>query len=205
MAATLNAHGKYKSIANHVIRGGSYETSKTIGKYKVEYDRNEIGLRILIWNPLTPCMAIHVDPEEGATLDLLRYDPTCEVSGKMVKGKGTRDMIQFALDLVKKEGVTKIQLSDYSTFECGGSKISLALFYFILHGKTWYDQYFHFYPVDKSDAEEYERAKQLRKQKLDLEFLKQQTCEYFTQERLKEISKRIEFPDLSFVVWEANL
>lgn len=203
MAQILGFHGKRNALSHHVVRGGRYEDSVVIGKYRVEYDRSDDGTRILIWNPDKPCMAINIHRTDGATLDLLEYDRRCEVRGKMVRGAGTREMIQFAFDILKKEGVNKVQLSDYSTFRCGASEIPLGIFYFILHGKTWYEKYFNAYPIKQQEA--YKRSKQLRTEKLDIDFLKSQPCEYFTVDRLEEIGAIIKFPSLDRIPWEIDL
>jgi hypothetical protein len=205
MVGTLKTQDKFKSLCNHVARGGRYANATTIGKYKVEYDRDDDNVRILVWNPDTPCVSIHVNPEEGATLDMLKYDQRCEVSGRMVKGNGTREMLKFAFDLAKKEGATTIQLTDRSEVMCGRQKIQLGFYYFLLHGKTWYERYFNFYPV--TYVKKYEKAKELREELLDIDVLKQQSCDFFTVERLEEIGKVIDFPPITLLgmVWEAKL
>jgi hypothetical protein len=205
MVGTLKTQDKFKSLCHHVTRGGRYEDAVTIGKYKVQYDRDNGNTRMLIWSPDMPCVSILIHSDELATLDMLHYDRHCEVDGRMVKGNGTREMLKFAFNLLRKEGVKTIQLSDRSSVMCGRQKIPLGFYYFLLHGKTWYERYFNFYPV--TYVKNYEKAKELREELLDIDVLKQQSCDFFTNERLEEIGKVIDFPPVTIpaMTWEAKL
>jgi hypothetical protein len=205
MVDTLKTHDKFKSLCHHVMRGGRYEDAVTLGKYKVQYDRDGDVIRILVWNPDFPCVSIVIHPDDGATLDMLRYDQRCEVSGRMVKGNGTREMLKFAFELAKKEGAKTIQLTDRSKVQCGNQNIQLGFYYFLLHGKTWYERYFNFYPI--TYVKNYENAKRLREEYLDIDILKQQPCDIFTVEQLDEIGKVIDFPPVTLLAmtWEAKL
>jgi hypothetical protein len=185
--------------------GGSYETSKLIGKYKIDFDRQPNGdIQFIIWNPTTPCLVVYVHKDSRiAELNSLDYSPRCTVDGNMIRGEGTRDMIEFALAVAKKMGAKVIQLQDESTIKCeSGEKIKLGPFYFIRHGVTWYEKYFGFKPTLEF-KDEYKEAKKLRT-RLNLEDLKTRPCNYFTRKTTDTILRSLE---LSFhsIVWEKTL
>jgi hypothetical protein len=187
-------------------RGGSYETSELIGKYKVEYETQPNGdLQFILWNPDMPCITMYVFKNDWtATLNLVKYSPMCTIDGKMKRGQGTREMLEFAFELAKKKGAERVQLNDESTITCeSGQKIKLGPFSFIRSGRTWYEKHFGFKPLPEYE-EEYEYARVLRSQLPDLDQLKQAPCEYFTRKVTNELMRRLE---LSFesIVWEKDL
>ena len=58
----------------------------------------------------------------------------------MKRGSETRDMMNFAFQLMKDNGATKVQLTDKSTVLCNGKTIKLGFMYFFKYGKTWYEK-----------------------------------------------------------------
>jgi hypothetical protein len=48
----------------------------------------------------------------------------------MKRGSETRDMMNFAFQLMKDNGATTVQLTDKSTVLCNGKKIQLGLMHF---------------------------------------------------------------------------
>jgi hypothetical protein len=187
------------------FRGGSYETSETIGKYRVEFETQESGdLQFIIWNPDFPCLAIYIHKDNGiATLSRLDYSPECTTNGNMLRGQGTREMLEFAFDLAKSQGAKSIQLNDQSVIVCGnGEKVKLGHFYFIRYGMTWYEKYFGFKPTSEY-REEYELAKVLRHE-LPLDELKSKSCEYFDRKTMNALMRKVEL-DFGDIVWEKTL
>lgn len=180
--------------------GGSFETAETIGNYRVEKSIPSEGvLHLILWNPSTPCVSIYIYGDE-AILSSLEYSPKCTIDGRMKRGEGTREMIQFALDLAKQHGAKTIQLQDESTITCAtGERVKLGPFYFFKYGKTWYEKQFGFSPTPEF-RDEYARAKELRK-KMDTLTLE---CSYFTRENTFKLLSKVELDFFSFV-WEKTL
>jgi hypothetical protein len=186
MTSTLKHQNRID--AWRAYRGGGYPQAISMGPYKVEFEEEDGRLvRLFVWSPRNiPCAAVFVYGDEPAALNKFEYDPSCIVAGNMTRGKGTRDMLTFVFGLLRQKGQTAVQLTDNSTIRCeNGMSVRLGMYYFIKHGKTWYEHYFGFKPINC--IEEYEEAKRLRKRVLDLEFLKSQPCEFFTPAVLKEI------------------
>lgn len=189
-----------KDTLSRRYTGGSYETSETIGQYKVEFDRQPNGdIQFLLWNPSHPCVTVYIHKDE-AILNSLAYSPKCTTKGNMKRGEGTRAMVQFAIDLAKQLGAKTMQLQDESTITCEtGGKIKLGPFSFFKHGKTWYEKHFGFYPTEEWQ-EEYEHAKELRKT-LDVQ---DKPCAFFDRKTTDALLRKVE---LNFfrMVWERSL
>ena len=180
--------------------GGSYETSETIGPYKVEIDHQENGeIQFILWNPDIPCVTVYVDKEE-AVMTFLEYSPRYTVDGKMKCGEGTREMIEFVFEFAKSLGAKTIQLTDQSTVRCEtGETIKLGPYSFFKTGKTWYEKHFGFAPT-KEYHEEYEMAKELRKN-LPLEDM---PCNRFDRKTMNELLREVKL-DFFGIVWERRL
>ena len=180
--------------------GGSYETSQTFGDYKVDIDRQENGdVQFILWNPDTPCLTVYVCGEE-ALLNFLEYSPKCTIDGKMKRGEGPRDMIEFAFEFSKSLGAKTIQLTDQSTIQCEtGETIKLGPYSFFKTGKTWYEKQFGFAPT-KEYREEYETAKELRKA-LSLDDI---PCAQFDRKTMNTLLRMVEL-DFFGIVWEKKL
>lgn len=178
--------------------GGSYETAEIIGKYKVQIDDEGPYIRILIWNPHIPCIAVDIDKvDKIAVMNSLLYHPKCTIDGKMVRGEGTREMIEFAFDLMRKYGAKKVQLTDRSTMECNGKKVNLGVFSLFTNKKTWYENRFTFYPIGEY-AKDFEIA---RKNIPILNY----SCDFYTQENVKSLLKKYNIPDIKLLSWEKIL
>lgn len=180
-------------------KGGSYTTSKRIGKYKVEFEEDDERYpNIYIWNPDSPCIMIGIDKKEKiAILNRLIYNPKCTIDGKMARGEDTKNMIRFAFKIAKEYGVEKIQLMDKSTVECNGVEADLALYNLFKYGKTWYERTFEFYPIgNRKDDFEKIRSK--------LPILNY-PCDYFTKENSKQIYNKYNLDILHLVTFEKKL
>ena len=197
----LKSTGRDQQWLRYMV-GKGYAESETVGEYKVDYDESDDQLRILIWNPTTPCMVMAIDKlgDKTASMDLVNFDPKCTLAGKMKRGDGTRNMIQFGIDLAKTKGATQLSLTDKSTIDCEGLKIDLAGMYFLKYGMTWYEKYFGFKPAERF-RKAYETAKDMRIQHLDIEKLKQQPCGYFTDETIQDLFAHIRFTSFYRFEW----
>lgn len=180
--------------------GGSYETSKTIGPYKVDIDHQDNGdIQFILWNPETPCVTVYIHKEE-AVMTLLDYSPRCKVNGNMKRGEGTREMLEFVFEFAKSLGAKTIQLSDQSTIQCEtGENIKLGPYSFFKSGKTWYEKLFGFVPLEEY-REEYEMAKQLRKT-LNIGSI---PCRQFDRKTMNELLRKVNL-DFFGIVWEKDL
>lgn len=180
--------------------GGSYETSETFGRYKVEIDNQDNGdIQFILWNPDIPCITVYVHQDE-AVLTFLEYSPRCTIDGMMKRGEGTREMLEFVFEFVKSLGAKTIQLCDQSTIQCEtGETIKLGPYSFFKTGKTWYEKHFGFAPIKEHRAE-YERAKEIRKS-LTLDEL---PCTKFDRKTMNEFLRSVEL-DFFGIVWEKKL
>lgn len=180
--------------------GGSYETSDTIGPYRIDIDRQDNGaIQFIVWNPETPCVTVYVYEDE-AILSFLEYSPRCTTTGNMKRGEGTREMLEFVFDFAKKLGAKTIQLTDQSTIRCEtGETIKLGPYSFFKTGKTWYEKHFGFAPTEEY-REEYENAKKLRKT-LSLGDI---PCAQFSRKTMNEFLRKVEL-DFFGIVWEKTL
>ena len=176
--------------------GSGYADSKTIGKYKVEFDDDGDDLRMFIWSKDRPCVVIALSKSlKVAVLDGVYYSPECSIDGKMKRGEGTREMIQFALDMMRENGAESVELTDKSTVVCNGKEIKLGLMYFFKYGQTWYEKYFGFKPINHK--EDYELAKKIQKT-LNLQ---DKPCDYFTPNVIKDLIVKTGFTFLTDIAW----
>lgn len=200
MMSTLKGMGR-KDQWRRYMTGKGYTDAKVIGKYKVQYDEDERDTRILVWNPNRPCVAMVIDKADNtAVIDSIEYDPDCTIDERMVLGEGTREMLEFSLDLLKSTGVKKVFLTDRSTIDCNGNDISLGRMYFLKHGMTWYERYFGFQPIE-GVQDEYVLAKKNRIELLDVEYVSAQPCDFFDDKTMREIFRYIGLEGFSDIVW----
>lgn len=182
-------------------RGGGYKDAKQIGKYMVEFEDDEYDLRMFIWREDNePCVVIVMSKEDNvAVMDYLNYNPCCTIDKLMQQGSGTREMVIFALNLMKEHGAVKVQLDDRSVVPCKNGNVSLSVMYFFKNGETWYEKYFGFKPV--RFQKEYENAKKIQKT-LGLE---KESCEYFQDNKnVITLINKIGF-DFNRTAWEVIL
>lgn len=176
--------------------GSSYVNSKVIGKYRVEYDDEEDDLRVFIWSKEKPCVVIVLSKSlKIAVLDGVYYNPGCTIDGRMSRGEGTREMIQFAINIMKSNGATQVELTDKSVVMCNGKKIKLGLMYFFKYGQTWYEKYFGFQPLTNKDN--YSKAKEIQKT-LNLQ---DKPCDYFTDDVIRDLILKTGFIFLTDISW----
>jgi hypothetical protein len=187
---------------NPRFNGGGGEL---MGKYIVEIvDEGEYEM-IFLLSSKRPCIAIDHDKSNNyAALNTVHYDQSCTVDGKMKRGSGTKEMVNFALDLLKKRGVKKVQLSDNSKIVCNGTEVDLKLMYFFKYGETWYEKNFGF-KAESKYQEKYEEVKNRRLEKLDIEVLKNAPCEEFTNELLDLLIDETKFSFYGGIAWEKIL
>lgn len=178
--------------------GGSYETAKTIGKYKVEIEEDEFYPNIFIWNPVRPCVMISINKHDRiGILSRFLHSPTCTIDGKMKHGEDTREMLNMAFNIAKEYGVEKIQLTDVSTVDCNGVKADLSVYNLFTFGKTWYEKRFNFYPIDSYGADFQEDRKKLP--------ILNNPCDYYTKENTYNLLKKYNIRYFQSIVWEKKL
>jgi hypothetical protein len=205
MYKTMYSIGRTKHIG--VTRGKGYpEDTITIGKYKVQIDETDKYYELFIWNPDIPCLMMMLDKEEKvAVLEMLEYDSRCTIDHNMQHGKDTKDMILFAFETMKAHGATRVELMDKATILCNGKKVRLGIMYFLKYGMTWYESAFGFRPTEKY-IKRYENAKRKRIEKLDVEVLRQQPCDFFADDdAMDEILEGIKLTFFDSISWEKIL
>ena len=165
------------------FNGGGFNDAEIVDIYRVELNDEEKDLRMFIWSKSRPCINIVLSKDDDiAVMDGVYYNPGCTVDGNMIRGDGTRKMVNFAIKYIKSKGAKEIQLSDNSDVTCNGKSIRLGPMYFLKFGVTWYEKYFGFKPTEEY-AKEYEEAKALQKQ-LNLQ---DKPCDYFTNKVIDKI------------------
>lgn len=187
------------------MTGKGYDTAEVIGKYKVQYDEDDRDMRILLLDPSKPCVSMAIDKiNNDAVLDFVRYGPDCTVDSRMMRGEGTREMIEFSLNLLKSKGATTVSLSDKTKIDCNGIAVSLGPMYFLKYGMTWYEKYFGFQPASRFQ-ESYSHAKKKRAEVLDIEYVSAQPCEYFDDKTIREAFRVMELVDFYNYEWVKKL
>lgn len=200
MYQTMYRLGLTKHWKSSHMKGGSYLKATQIGNYKVEYVDDDDDLQITFWNPDRPCIVAVVLKEMNiAVLNLVQYDTRCTVDGRMENGKGTRDMIKFAIRLLKEKGAKAIQLDDRSTVLCNGKEIKLGPTYFFRKGETWYEHYFGFQPIRNKDL--YLKAKEIQKTL----GVSEKPCDYFTDDVVYDLMKKTGFDRITEYGWELQI
>ena len=181
---------------------GSGETeTRIIDGYKIEITNTDEEIRFLIKSQRVHCirMSLYKDDNTASFLTAV-YDAGCKIDGNMVRGEGTRKMIQIGLDLLKEFGATQVSMNDTSNIPCDGVNIRLGEMYFLKYGMTWYEKYFGFKPAERHRVF-YEEAKKLRKEHLDIAKLKDLPCSYFTDEFVHRQFARICFTHFQLIEW----
>jgi len=181
--------------------GGSYETSETIGIYRVELKEEDQDIRMFIWSKTKPCINIVLSKEDNiGVIDGIYYNPTCTINGIMKRGEGTKKMLTFAIKYIKKRGAKKILLSDNSTIICNDKHVRLGPMYFLKFGMTWYEKHFGFKPTDEY-AKKYEEAKEKQKALI----LSEKPCDYFTNEVIDNHFNTLKLSYFYKIAWQLNL
>jgi hypothetical protein len=195
---TMYKLGLIKHWKSSHMKGGSYLTATQIGPYKVEYVDEDTELQITFWNPDRPCVvAVLLKEMDTAVLNIVQYDTRCTVDGRMEKG--TRDMITFAIRLLKEKGAKTIQLDDRSTVLCRGKEIKLGPTYFFRTGETWYERYFRFQPIRNKEL--YLKAKEIQKTL----GVSGKECDYFTDDVVYDLAKKTGFDRVTDYGWELRI
>lgn len=202
MINSLRNLGRHDMIRRYF--GGGYNEAVLIDKYKVEFQENNNDSRMFIWTKDRPCIiAVISKADKSAVIDSIEYNPDCTID-TMKKGEGTRDMVNFTLNLLKKNGANTVSLTDKSSIKCGAIDIRLGPMYFLKYGVTWYEKYFGFKPEEKY-ASKYELMKKRREEMLDVETIQSQPCEFFTNETTDEIFEYIGFVFFFSMNWVKKL
>ena len=200
---SLQSLGKREQLGRYISKGGRYEDAVQYDKYKVEFFNDDDDIRFILWNPTRPCIVAVIDKhDKSAVIDDVEYSPSCAVDGRMKRGEGTRDMLQFMFVFLKKHGATSVQLSDKSSVVCNGVKVRLGLMYFFKYGETWYEHHFGFKPTEKY-RHRYERIKQKRQAVIG--DLSNVPCDAFTDEFIDDLVEKLGFGFFYNISWEKTL
>ena len=202
----------HSSLKNSLIRigrleewgrfnGGGFKESVIIGEYRVEIQKEKKDLRMFIWSRTRPCINIVMSKiDYVAVIDGIYYNPGCTIDGKMMRGEGTRKMVDFAIEFIKSKGAKEIQLSDNSSVICNNKEIRLGPMYFLKFGQTWYEKYFGFKPTEKF-IEKYELAK-VKQKTMNLE---DKPCDYFTNDTIDHLYEEHKMAFFPNIVWFKKL
>lgn len=183
------------------FNGGGYNDSEVIGEYRVDIQKETESIRMFIWSKSRPCINIYLSLiDYVAVMDGIYYHPGCAIDGKMLRGQGTRKMVQFAIDFIKSKGAKEIQLSDMSSIKCNGHEIRPGPMYFFKFGQTWYEKYFGFKPT-KQYREEYKNAKHA----LINAGLYDRPCDYFTDKVIDKLLVKHEVAFFPYIIWSKQL
>jgi hypothetical protein len=146
---------------------GTFHVEKTVGRSysgKLQAEYLHIGAT-------NKCVMFSwkVDSPEVVELQWLNtLGQHCEVSGIDIKGPKTTHLFHLAVTLLRQyTPVKRIELQDNSKFPCklpDGTieRPSLKHYYYMFHGKTWYEDRFGAIPDSEDERKRYESAKSHR-------------------------------------------
>jgi len=210
---SINISSKYHSSLKNSIKnvgrteewgrylGGGFNDAEIIDDYRIQLNDDEKDLRMFIWSKGRPCVNIALSKIDFvAVMDGVYYNPGCTIDGQMVRGEGTRKMIDFAIKYIKSKGAKIILLSDNSDVPCNGRTIRLGPMYFLKFGVTWYEKYFGFKPTQEY-AKKYEEAK-IRQKALGL---LDKPCDYFTNEVIDDLFNKLGMAYFYKIAWSKKL
>lgn len=119
--------------------------------------------KIKVGGPERHCVMIDVYEHSGtAYMAALGYHKKCNLTEDMIRGQGTRNLVNSSLAFVLQQfpkliGVT---LKDDSKVTCGnGVRIPLYYLSLALHGATWYERYFGAMPEDAEQRKKFRAMK----------------------------------------------
>ena len=194
-----------RHLIQYTQKGGGPLDTIVMGKYRVEH----FQYHLYIWSNELPCVHILLDEHDKvAVLSELNYHRSCTIRGDMERGDGTKEMLEFAFELAREQGMKAIELMDKSSVTCKetGEDIHLGPFKFLQKGRTWYESMGFIPSYPKMYVDEYLKAKQRRKEILDIQFLEKQDCRYLTNKRVYDIMvKDLQFGGFYNIVWRKEL
>jgi hypothetical protein len=89
---------------------------------------------------------VYLDGDPIPNLDSIGYDENCNVSGDLIKGRGTKHILRTAftfLQSVYKDKISnKVLVEDNSIIACNDYEMPLSYYYLIHYQKTWYKKHF---------------------------------------------------------------
>lgn len=173
--------------------GGGRETLHRIQAYTVSYIvYDDQYNRFTIWDVhgLT-CVDAYVDKQDMTATMNLQYKNTCTVDGRMERGRGTRDMINFAFRFLKANGIKSVHIMDEATVPCKGKRVLLGAMYFLKHGVTWYEKTFGFVPAPRC-VKWVEKARESRLRILNIPALQTAPCDIFTDDWVNMMFSRLD-------------
>jgi hypothetical protein len=94
----------------------------------------------------------YFDPSIG-NLSRLDYNKECNLNNALIKGDGTKQLVQVLTSYIRKyyPFVKVLKFTDTSTIVCdNGTTVSLAEMSYLLYGKTWYERTFNAYLDERS-------------------------------------------------------
>ena len=125
------------------------------------------GCVTILITPLIEDTRNDTDPSI-AIIDSVIHSPLYNVKGDMLKGKGTKHMMLSSIrtmhrlfkrdaPILRQPRIRLYGFTDASAVECfpNGTKISLSYLSLAIHGKSWYERYFHAYIYDETVREKY--------------------------------------------------
>ncbi len=141
--------------------------------------------------------------DNNAYLENLTRERKCIKDELFPNTKDIEDMITFSIDYCIKKGVKRIFLNDDSEFNCEGYRISLAKWYILLYGNTYYGTKFGFIPQNNKNHIKKIREKIIDKKLRDFvididdkifnEFVKKHDSNMSLQDFFREIRKEKRF------------
>ena len=200
------------NITNNVVDNANYFEVKTtkrqtfiIKEYEDKYNYN-----FQIMNKGTlPCVLILIPKNRNtASLQSVSYHPNC-CKESLSRGDGTKYMLQFALKYIIKKypHITKIHISDTTSYELNNGDISLITPRYLLTGeKGYYEKTLNAYPI-KNTIEIIETINKNMKTIKEL-IPKNITNDWWTPENVDKITNSV-YPEIltskiSYTDWEVS-
>ena len=150
----------------------SFKTNKI---YYVNYLKDKENEIIFFGGVRHKCIIITINTdnltgERKGILQTIQYFDKCVIYNKLNRGDKLVDLVHCSLLFFIKKfpEIDTIELCDASEIKCKNNEsITLADYYYVKHGQTWYEKYFNA-KSDKNNIEEI----QLAKRKINKELIK---------------------------------
>jgi hypothetical protein len=141
----------------------SFKTNKI---YYVNYLKDKENEIIFFGGVRQKCVIVTIDTdnltgERKGILQTIQYFDKCVIYNKLNRGDQLVDLVHCSLlFLIKKfPEIDTVELSDSSEIKCKNNEsITLADYYYVKHGQTWYEKHFNV-KADKNNIEEIQLAK----------------------------------------------
>lgn len=162
-----------KTSQDYTVAYASYTFDVNISS--IFYDGEPLNHTISVGGSRKGCVTVTVDAKSHsddrmngmlkpkiAKVPVLKRWPECATNKEVISGDGSRAMIRAALMVARDvfPYIERFVFTDASYVTCANGKdLSLPHYYLAVHGKTWYETFFHAELQDPEIKAKYKKAK----------------------------------------------